>query len=76
VLTIADRGPGIPAEARERVLNRFVRLDESRSLPGSGLGLSLVAAVAKLHGTPLELQDNAPGLKVVWRFGASGQPDL
>lgn len=70
VLTVADRGPGIPAEARERVLNRFVRLDESRSLPGSGLGLSLVAAVAKLHDSRLELQDNAPGLKVVWRFTA------
>ncbi|MEX0758766.1 MAG: HAMP domain-containing sensor histidine kinase [Tistlia sp.] len=68
LLSVSDRGPGIPAAAREEVLKRFVRLDESRSLPGSGLGLSLAAAVATLHDSRLELQDNAPGLKVVWRF--------
>lgn len=61
-LSVADSGPGIPAEDRERVLERFVRLDVSRGTPGSGLGLSLVAAVAKLHGTNLILEDNAPGL--------------
>lgn len=65
VLTVADRGPGIPPEHRERALKRFVRLQESRSLPGTGLGLSLVAAVARLHGGTIRLADNAPGLKVV-----------
>lgn len=67
-ISVSDRGPGVPAEAREAVLKRFVRLDESRSRPGSGLGLSLVAAVAKLHHATLELQDNGPGLRVVWRL--------
>jgi len=46
-------------------MERFVRLDKSRSLPGTGLGLSLVAAVARLHGGELRLEDNAPGLKAV-----------
>lgn len=62
VFTVADRGPGIPADARERALKRFVRLDSSRSQPGTGLGLSLVAAVARLHGGRVELGDNQPGL--------------
>jgi signal transduction histidine kinase len=62
-ITVADRGPGIPTRDRERVLKRFVRLETSRSQPGSGLGLSLVAAVARLHGGSLVLSDNAPGLK-------------
>ena len=65
---VADSGPGIPAEEREHVLQRFVRLDASRSTPGSGLGLSVVAAVAKYHGAALELGDNAPGLIVTLRF--------
>ena len=64
-ITVADLGPGIPDKDRERVLNRFVRLEESRSLPGSGLGLSLVAAVARLHGGEVRLDDNKPGLKAV-----------
>lgn len=63
IVIIADHGPGIGAADRERVLRRFVRLDESRSRPGTGLGLSLVAAVARLHGGVLKLDDNAPGLK-------------
>ncbi len=67
-LALADRGPGIPAEHRERVLERFVRLDDSRGTPGSGLGLSLVAAVAKLHRIDLRLEDNAPGLRVSLQF--------
>jgi signal transduction histidine kinase len=50
LITVADRGPGIPAADRERALRRFVRLDASRTQPGTGLGLSLVAAVARLHG--------------------------
>jgi len=67
-LIVADSGPGIPAEDRERVLERFVRLDASRTSPGSGLGLSLVAAVAKLHRAELRLEDNAPGLKLTVSF--------
>jgi signal transduction histidine kinase len=62
---VADRGPGIPETERGRVLKRFVRLEASRSLPGTGLGLSLVAAVARLHGGTIRLEDNAPGLRVV-----------
>ncbi|NJM33364.1 MAG: HAMP domain-containing histidine kinase [Rhodomicrobium sp.] len=62
-IVVADRGPGVPAEDRERVFKRFVRLEASRSQPGSGLGLSLVAAVTRLHGGTLTLSDNAPGLK-------------
>ena len=61
-LSVSDCGPGIPAEDRERVQQRFVRLEASRTLPGSGLGLSLVAAVARLHGGRLELSDADPGL--------------
>ncbi len=68
VLCVADNGPGIPQEQRERVLQRFVRLDDSRGTPGSGLGLSLIAAVAKLHDVKLELGDNRPGLKVTLTF--------
>jgi signal transduction histidine kinase len=61
-IEVADRGPGIPVGERERVKERFTRLDESRTLPGSGLGLSLAASVARLHGGRLELDDNRPGL--------------
>ncbi|MGH6864947.1 MAG: sensor histidine kinase [Methyloceanibacter sp.] len=64
-IVVTDRGPGVPAPERERVLDRFVRLEASRSEPGSGLGLSLVAAVARLHGASLRLEDNEPGLRVV-----------
>jgi signal transduction histidine kinase len=63
ILTVSDRGPGIPQADRSRVVDRFVRLEQSRSLPGSGLGLSLVSAVARLHGGELKLEDNAPGLR-------------
>jgi len=70
-LTVADKGPGIPGQDRARVLQRFVRLDDSRGTPGSGLGLSLVAAVAKLHGIELTLGDNAPGLEVTLAFPAA-----
>ena len=64
-IVVSDRGPGVPDTERDRVLSRFVRLEESRSEPGSGLGLSLVAAVARLHGGKLRLEDNEPGLRVV-----------
>jgi len=65
LLTVADQGPGIPESDRNRVVERFVRLEQSRSQPGSGLGLSLAAAVARLHGGELTLADNQPGLKSV-----------
>lgn len=65
LLSVADRGPGIPAADRARAVERFVRLEQSRSEPGSGLGLSLASAVARLHGGELTLEDNKPGLKVV-----------
>jgi len=63
MLTVADRGPGIPDGDRSRVVERFVRLEQSRSEPGSGLGLSLASAVARLHGGELKLEDNHPGLR-------------
>jgi len=65
VITVGDRGPGIPEGERGRVLERFVRLESARSRPGFGLGLSLVSAVARLHGGSVRLDDNAPGLKAV-----------
>jgi hypothetical protein len=65
LLSVADNGPGIPEADRTRVVERFVRLETSRSEPGSGLGLSLVAAVAQLHGGELILGDNSPGLKAI-----------
>jgi len=65
LLTVADGGPGIPETDRGRVVERFVRLEQSRSQPGSGLGLSLASAVARLHGGELTLADNGPGLKSV-----------
>ena len=64
-LVVADTGPGVPAAQRGRVLERFVRLDETRATPGSGLGLAIAAACAKLHGGRLTLGDNRPGLRVV-----------
>ena len=68
ILRVADNGPGISAEERERVLQRFVRLEKSRSQPGSGLGLSLVAAVVRLHDGTIELGDGGPGLVVTIRL--------
>lgn len=65
LLSVGDRGPGIAESDRDRVVERFVRLEKSRSIPGSGLGLSLAAAVARLHGGELRLEDNAPGLRAV-----------
>ncbi|SMQ61205.1 Signal transduction histidine kinase [Devosia lucknowensis] len=64
-ICVADNGPGIPEADRRRVLERFVRLEKSRSEPGSGLGLSLVNAVAGLHGGTLSIEDNQPGVKAV-----------
>jgi signal transduction histidine kinase len=75
-IIVTDRGPGVPAADREHVLGRFVRLEASRSEPGSGLGLSLVAAVARLHGGTLRLEDNHPGLKVVLSVPAEAKAVL
>jgi signal transduction histidine kinase len=67
-LTVADTGPGIPEAERENVLRRLYRLERSRTSEGSGLGLSLVAAIADVHGAKLVLGDNAPGLRVSLHF--------
>ncbi len=68
VIAVADNGPGIPPADRESALKRFVRLEKSRSQPGSGLGLSLVAAVVRLHHGTIELGDGNPGLMVTLRL--------
>ena len=62
-IVVRDDGPGIPAAERPRVTERFYRLDQSRHLPGNGLGLSIVSAIATLHGGALQLEDAAPGLR-------------
>lgn len=67
---VRDSGPGIPAEERTKVFRRFYRLERNRTTAGNGLGLSLVAAVAELHGIRLELADNGPGLLVRMRFAS------
>ena len=72
MLTVADRGPGIPEADRGRVVERFVRLEQSRSAPGSGLGLSLASAVARLHGGELKLEDNHPGLRSIIALPRAG----
>jgi signal transduction histidine kinase len=71
LIEVADNGPGIPVEDRLRVVERFVRLEKSRTEPGSGLGLSLVAAVARLHKGELRIEDNAPGVRAVIDLPAS-----
>jgi signal transduction histidine kinase len=76
-IRVADHGPGIAEKDRERALKRFVRLEECRTQPGTGLGLSLVAAVARLHGGGIRLEDNKPGLRAVlslprWRGSGGG----
>lgn len=71
-LEVADTGPGVPAQDRARVLEPFMRLDKSRTTPGSGLGLSLVAAIAEVHGAKLLLEDAEPGLEVVLDFPRPG----
>lgn len=64
ILTVGDNGPGVPALERDRIFDRFVRLDSDRSKPGNGLGLSLVRAVAVMHGAELKVEDGHPGLVV------------
>jgi len=72
LLTVADGGGGIPEADRGRAIERFVRLEQSRSEPGSGLGLSLASAVARLHGGELKLEDNHPGLRTVISLPRAG----
>ncbi len=72
-LVVADTGPGVPPAFRGKVLERLFRMEQSRTSPGSGLGLSLVAAVAKSHGLELTLEDNTPGLRVILRFPEQGR---
>jgi signal transduction histidine kinase len=72
-LVVSDNGPGIPEGERARVLARFHRLENSRTSPGSGLGLSIVAAIAELHDINLTLEDNAPGLRVRLRLPRSAE---
>jgi signal transduction histidine kinase len=74
-VVVADNGPGVPADERIRVLERFYRLDASRTKPGAGLGLSLVNAVAKLHDATLSLSENHPGLQVALCFGRESAVD-
>jgi signal transduction histidine kinase len=71
-ILVQDNGPGVPAEERSSVLQRFYRRDRDRLTPGSGLGLSIVAAIARLHQFELALQDGEPGLRVVLSGRASG----
>ena len=69
-----DTGPGIPEDERENVFRRLYRLERARSTPGSGLGLSLVAAIADLHGASIELEDNKPGLRISVTFPKGDRP--
>lgn len=67
-IVVADSGPGIPEADRQKVFRRFFRCEQSRTTPGSGLGLSLVSAIADLHDAEISLADNNPGLRVIVRF--------
>jgi signal transduction histidine kinase len=71
---VSDNGPGVPEEERQRLFQRFYRLERSRSTPGSGLGLSLVKAVADLHAIKLEVRDAGTGLQIIMRFQNDGGP--
>jgi len=72
-LCITDNGPGIAPENRQRVFERFQRLEHSQGSPGSGLGMSIVAAIADLHGLVVTLDDNHPGLRVTVQFPGETQ---
>jgi hypothetical protein len=74
LVTVADSGPGIPDTDKLKVIERFYRGDVSRGTPGVGLGLSLVEAIARLHGSRLELGDNCPGLRVSMTLGQDTRP--
>ena len=68
LVTISDNGPGVPADLRDAVFRPFYRLDQSRSMPGSGLGLAMVAAIVELHGATITLTDAAPGARFAIHF--------
>jgi signal transduction histidine kinase len=72
IASVADSGPGIPEEFRKQVIQRFYRLEQSRTTPGNGLGLSLVNTIAVLHGASFDLEDNQPGLRCVVHFRGYG----
>lgn len=74
-IAVSDDGPGIPVGEHQNVFRRFYRLERSRCTPGNGLGLSVVAAVARLHEARIKLVENAPGLKVELRFPLAEDPD-
>jgi signal transduction histidine kinase len=74
-IAVADDGPGIPAHEMQHVFKRFYRMERSRRTPGNGLGLALVAAVARLHGARIELIDAAPGLELRLMFPLAAAPD-
>jgi signal transduction histidine kinase len=70
-LIVADDGPGVPATHHARIFERFYRMDTSRKSPGAGLGLSLVAAIAELHGARIAAVDNKPGLRMIFELAAA-----
>ncbi len=72
VVIVNDNGPGIPDDQRDRVLRRLYRLEESRTTPGFGLGLTMAKAIADLHGARMELGDNKPGLRIRIAFPVAG----
>ena len=76
VISVSDDGPGIPVAECDNVFKRFYRLEQSRCAPGNGLGLSLVAAVARLHRARIEMVDNRPGLKIQLRFPSPARSEL
>jgi signal transduction histidine kinase len=67
-LSVSDSGPGIPDAECENIFKRFYRLEQSRTATGNGLGLSIVAAVADLHGAKIRASSNNPGLKIAMHF--------
>jgi signal transduction histidine kinase len=75
ILAVADDGPGIPPAEREKVIRRFYRLERSRTSPGQGLGLALVAAIVARHGARLTFEDNRPGTRAAISF-SKGWPDI
>jgi signal transduction histidine kinase len=72
-IVVADQGPGVVSTDREKVFRRFYRCEQSRTTPGSGLGLTLAQAIADLHDAEISLRDNNPGLKVVVMFPAAAR---
>jgi signal transduction histidine kinase len=75
-IVVSDNGPGIPADQREAVLRRFYRTEQSRSTPGSGLGLALVAGVAGLHGMTIAITDANPGCRIALSGAPAGKAEI